>query len=143
MIVVVFWALVGTFVLVVSQLFIPAIGELFKGSLLFLLPFAIFSLLGAVLTFLTLRKKVKGKLRKFLILTGVSATGFFISVLLHNFFYALGVIASRIIILKYLMEFFHGAFFIIAIFVCPIGFLIGAVRSGILFIKETQGNWRK
>jgi len=57
-------------------------------------------------------------------------------VLLHNFFYGLGIIAANITVLKYLMEGLHVAFFIIAIFVCPIGFIIGAVGSIIIFIRK-------
>ena len=106
----VFWALVGIFLLILSQILVPAVRDLFRGSLLFLVPFAVFFLLGAALIFLTLKKKVKGKLKKFLILAGASATGFFISVLLHNL-----ILGDE------------PVFFLLAIIVCPIGFLIGAI----------------
>jgi len=36
------------------------------------------------------------------------------------------------------MEVFHAAFFIMAIFVCPIGFLVGAVGSIVLAIKKSR-----
>jgi len=108
----IFWALVGIFLLILSQIFVPAVRSLFKGSLLFLVPFAVFFLLGVVLIFLTLKKKIKGKLKKFLILTGASAVGFFTSVLLHN------------LILEE-----EPLFFLLAIVVCPIGFLVGVVGS--------------
>ncbi len=132
----IFWALVGNFVLIMGQFFIPGVGELFMGSLLFLLPFAIFSLLGGALIFLTLKKKVKGKQKKFLILTGASAAGFFVSVLLHNFLYALAIITSQIALLSQLMEILHVIFFIIGIIVCPIGFLVGVVASLPFFIRK-------
>lgn len=131
-----FWALIGVFLLIAGQFFIPVIRELFKGSFIFLLPFIVFSLLGIVLTFLTLKQKVEGTLKKFLILTGVSATGFFVFVFLHNMFYGLGVITNQISILNFMTEIFHIAFFIIAIFVCPLGFVIGAIGSIIIFIKS-------
>ena len=125
----IFWALVGIFLLILSQLFIPAVRDLFSGSLLFLVPFAVFFLLGAALIFLTLKKKVKGKLKKFLILTGSSATGFFISVLLHNLIYGLFIaifgVGDELV------------FFLLAIIICPIGFLVGAVGSIILLAKST------
>ncbi len=38
-----FWALVGTFLFIASQFFVPVISELIKGSIVFLLPFFIFS----------------------------------------------------------------------------------------------------
>lgn len=133
-----FYALIGVFVAILSMFFVPAVRELIKGSLLFLLPFIIFSLLGAVLIFLTIKGKVKGKLKKFLILTGASAAGFFVSTLLHNLLYALAVITSHIVMLKYFFEFLHAAFFIIAIFVCPPGFLIGVIGSTLLLIKKRK-----
>lgn len=131
-----FYALIGVFLVILSMFFVPPVRELIKGPLLFLLPFIIFSLLGAALIFLTKKGKVKGKLRKFLILTGVSAAGFFVSIFLHNFLYALAIVASNIVILKYLFEFLHVTFFIIATLVCPLGFLIGAVGSIVLLFKK-------
>ena len=135
---VIFWALIGVFLFMVGQFFIPPVRELFSGSFLFLAPFIIFSLLGLALTFLTVREKIEGKLKKFLILVGVSSAGFFISVFLHNAFYALGIIASQIIVLRYLMEALNVAFFIIAIFLCPLSFLVGVVGSIVLFIKRRE-----
>lgn len=134
----VFYALIATFMVIIGQFFIPAIGDLFRGSFLFLLPFAVFFLLGAALIFLTLKKKVKGKLKKFLILTGASSAGFFVSVLLHNLLYGLAIIASQITFLKYLLEALHVAFFFIATIVCPLGFLIGATGSLALFVRKKR-----
>jgi len=82
---------------------------------------------------------MEGKLKKFLILTGISAAGFFVSVLLHNFFYGLGVMARQIVVLSCLLEILHVLFFIIAIFICPLGFLIGVAGSVVLFIKREKG----
>ena len=75
-------------------------------------------------------------LRAFLILAGASMVAFPISVLLHNLIYGL------------LIEWFgpqvwdrlglgdEPVFFVIAVFVCPIGFLVGAVGSGVLLIRR-------
>ncbi|XOB41092.1 MAG: hypothetical protein ACKKMW_03450 [Candidatus Nealsonbacteria bacterium] len=134
-----FWALVGFFLFILSEFFIPVIRNLFKGSELFLLPFIIFSFLGVVLIFLTLKKRIKGVLRKFLLLTGASAVGFFIFVFLHNAFYALSIITGHIVLLNYLTEVLHVAFFLIAIFVCPLGFLIGMVGVMVIAIKKRNG----
>ena len=135
-----FWALIGVFLLIISQFFIPVVRELFRGSLIFLLPFIIFSLLGITLIFLTLKQKVRGALKRFLILTGVSATGFFTSIFLHNIFYGLGVITNQIPILGFVMEILHIAFFIIAIFVCPLGFVISVIGTIVVFIKKKKEN---
>jgi len=130
-----FWFLLIIFVFILGQLFIPSVRNLFRGSLLFLLPFIIFSLCGTMLILLTLKKKVKGNLKKFLIFTGVSASGLFVSVLLHNFFYALGIIAEHIFGLYHLAKLLHVVFFIIATIICPVGFLIGTIGVIIFFHK--------
>ena len=69
------------------------------------------------------------KLKYFLILMSASLLGFVVFVVLHNAFYALGQMAANLIILSWLLEFFHAVFFIIAILVCPAGFLIGMAGS--------------
>jgi len=131
-----FWILIVVFLVILAEFFIPAIRDLFRGFILFLVPFIIFSLLGIVLVFLTVKGKIEGILKKFLILTGASAAGFFVSVFLHNAFYALALVVSHIMVLSFLMEILEIVFFFIAIFVCPIGFLIGTVGSIVLFIKK-------
>ena len=129
------WTLILFFLLILGEIFIPIIREFFRGSLFFLVPFIIFSLLGALLISLILKQDIQGKPRKYLLLTGVSATSFFIFVFLHNVFYGLGVISSNIILLKNLMEIIYIIFFIIALFICPLMFLIGAIGSIIIFVK--------
>lgn len=133
-----FWALIGTFVVVLGEFFIPAFRNLLRGSELFLIPLAVFSLLGLALLVLTLKEKVGGKLKKFLLLTGASATGFFVFVFLHNAFYALATITSHIIVLNYSMEALHMVFFVIAIPVCPLGFLVGLVGTIVLLIRQRK-----
>lgn len=131
-----FWILVGIFFLIISEFFIPALRDLLRGSKLFLVPLILFSLLGVLLLVSTLRNKIEGKLKKFLLLTGTSATGFFVFVFLHNAFSALGTITGHIPIVNYLIEALQVASFIIAIFICPIGFLVGVIGSTVLFIKQ-------
>jgi len=134
-IVVVFCLLILNFLFILGQFFIPQISDFFQGSLFFLLPFVVFSFLGGLLAFLTVKEKVEDGFRKFLLLTGGSSFLFLISVLLHNFFYALGILTEDIFVLRYLFEFLHGGFFIIGVLVCPLGFLIGVVGSIGLFFK--------
>ncbi len=134
----IFWALVGAFIVVLAEFFIPAFRDLFKSSKLFWGPLAVFFLLGSALLFLALKAKKRTELKKFLILTGASASGFFISVILHNLFYAIGVLTNHILVLKYLMEFLNIAFFLIGIFICPLGFLIGAIGTITLLIKQRE-----
>jgi len=132
----IFRALVVAFIVVVCLFFIPAFRDLLAGPEVFLLPFAAFFLLGIALLVFTLREKVGGVLKKFFLLTGASAAGIFVSILLHNAIYGLFI-------------YFFGAdfwdriglgdepvFFIMAVIVCPVGFLVGAVGSIVLAIKN-------
>jgi len=139
----VFWALVGVFVIiVVSVIFIlPAVRLWMPLGFLpaiFFSAIAVFVLLGVALLFLTVKTKVGGILKKFLLLTGASAVGIPVSIFLHNAIYGLFI-------------HFFGAdfwdriglgdepfFFIIATVVCPIGFLVGAVGTIVLAIKSKQ-----
>jgi uncharacterized membrane protein len=53
-------------------------------------------------------------------------------------FYGLAIITNQIPILSFVMEILHIVFFIIAIFVCPLGFVIGAIGSIVMFINEKK-----
>ena len=125
----IFWALVGVFVIVVSMIFIPPAMRLWMplGLLpaIFLPAIVVFVLLGMALLFLTVKTKVGGILKKFLLLTGASAVGLPVFVLLHN-------------VVSGLFNIEEPVFFIMAIFVCPIGFLVGAVGTIVLAIKSKQ-----
>ncbi len=126
---VILWALVGVVVgiiaIIVSTRFIPplfvdrfvvpavlALGVVFLG-------------LGVTLVILTVKAKVGGMLKKFLLLAGASIVGFLISGILHN-------------VISGLTNFEEPVFFIIAIIVCPIGFLVGAIGSIVLTIKRIR-----
>lgn len=131
---VIFYLLVGAFTALISPVAIPA----FRNSqFIIILGIALF-LLGLTLIFLTLKQRVGGKLKKFLMLTGASAAGLIVSVLLHNIFYGVSVVVGHITVLKYLAEALHVAFFLIAIPICPLAFLIGVVGSVVLFFREKR-----
>lgn len=133
----VFWLLVGIFIVLVGYFAVPFSEDTNRAFFLIVAVLGfIFLLLGIALIFLTIKQKIKGKLKTFLILTGVSAICPLVFSILHNFFYALGMISSHIPVLKYLMEFLHVAAFLIAIPISPIGFLIGAIGSIVLFTKK-------
>lgn len=78
------------------------------------------------------------KTKRFLILLGASVLGFFVFVFLHNAFYALTVFTSHIAALSHLMEAFHVVFFIIAVFLCPATFLVGALGSIVCAITRRR-----
>lgn len=134
------WFLIATFIFIVLEVTLPFIRDLFRDSKLFLIPLVIFCLLGATLLILSLREKVKNKLKKFLILTGASTIGFFFFIILHNAFYALNTMTREVFILNYIIEDLHIIFFLIAIFVCPIGFLVGVISSIVILKKEQKSS---
>ena len=134
----IFWALIGIFVVIISVFAIPALREFLMGFLFIIISGVVVFLLGIALIFFTVKEKVRGKLKKFLILTGASAAGVFVSVLLHNALYGLFIhwfgadFWDRIGLAD------EPVFFIMAIFVCPIGFLVGAVGSIVLATKNSR-----
>jgi len=130
-----FWVLIAVFVVIVCLLLIPAFGGLLAGSVPFFSPFAVFLLLGVALLVFTLREKIAGLLKAFFLLTAASAVGVFVFILLHNAVYGLFI--------HFFGEgFWNGGdepvFFILAVIVCPLGFLVGAVGSIVLRIREAR-----
>lgn len=135
---IIFWALIAIFFMVLAQFFVPVVMEFFAGSLFFLLPFFVLFLLGIALIFSCRNQQIEPRLKKSFILTGACAAGFFISVVLHNGFYALDMVVGKVLVLHYLMEALHVIFFLIAIPICPLGFLVGAISSIVLLIKQRK-----
>jgi len=127
------YILIGIFVLIVSYFFIQEL-EIKRGYFigLAILGF-IFLIFGGLLIYYTKKEKIKGKLKWFLILTGASPIVAFISVILHNLVYGL--------MIYFFGEGFWGAggdepvFFILALVVCPIVFLVGVIGSLIMIRK--------
>jgi hypothetical protein len=114
----IFWAMVGVFIIVIGLMFIPRLPVRFNAFSAWIVLVG----LGVTLLVLTVKAKVGGMLKKFLLLTGGSAVGFLIFVLLHNMISAL-------------LNTEEPVFFIIATIVCPIAFLVGAVGTIVLAIK--------
>ena len=135
----IFWTLVATFIMAVSYIFIPMTIPIRRSLWPFFVTLAIISfLLGVILIFLTLKEKVKGWPKRFLLLTGVSVIGMPVSVILHNFIYGLFIYFFGQDFWERIGLPDEPVFFIIAIFVCPIGFLVGAISSIVLLIKQRK-----
>lgn len=143
LLVAIFWALIGIFGLIATMIAMPAfrkfIQDLNMGFWFIIVSGISFFLLGIALIVLTLKQKVRGILRKFLILTGATSAGFFVSVLLHNFIYGLFIVLFGPGFWERIGLGDEPFFFLLAIVVCPIGFLIGVVGSVTLFIKRRRG----
>ncbi|MBD3208430.1 MAG: hypothetical protein GF370_03175 [Candidatus Nealsonbacteria bacterium] len=131
-----FCSLLGMFLVVLAQFFLPPFEEFIVSRGLFLIPLVAFSLLGAFLLFFVLKEELPEKLRKSLFLMGASAAGFFIFVLLHNMFYALEMVVGQIIPLNYFAGVLHVISFLTAVLACPLGFLFGTFWTLFLLSKE-------
>lgn len=127
----IFWALVGVFAIEMGIIFIgvPNAYALFGGI-------GVLFGLGVTLIVLTVMAKVKGTLKAFLLLTGASAVGMPVFVVLHNLVYALFI--------DWFGEGFWSGiggdepvFFILAIMVSPIAFLVGAIGSIVIGARES------
>ncbi|MFC1727558.1 hypothetical protein ACFL0Y_03470 [Patescibacteria group bacterium] len=133
----VFWLIISFFSLTLASFFIPVISSLFQGPQFMLLPLGVF-ILGGALVWLTLKQEKKGLLRKFLLLTGGSAMGLLAFSVLHNLFYAVEVITKDVLLISRLAGLIHALFFIVAVIICPIGFLVGAIGT-ILRLVNPRG----
>jgi len=135
----IFWALVGVFVVVASIFLIQAFRDLLMGFPFLITSGVVFFLLGVALIFFTVKEKVGGMLKKFLLLTGASAAGIFVSVLLHNAVYGLFIYWFGADFWDRIGVGDEPVFFIIAIIVCPAAFLVGTVGSIVLAVKRSRG----
>jgi len=131
---VLFWAQIATFGIMLGITFIPFHGTLMHSVYLPLMG-ACF-VFGLALLILSIRAKSVGPLRRFLILTAASSTGFVVSVVLHNMFYALGTLADDWPILGYALSGLNVAFFLIGVVACPLGFLAGIVGTIVVLIRR-------
>ena len=130
----IFWAMVAFFFISIFSMFIlvPIAGD----SPLRLNAFAalpIFFGLGVALLVLTVKKKVPGLLRKFLLLAASSAVGLLFFAVLHNL-----VTALLINFFGFGADFDEPVFFLLATTICPLGFLVGAIGSFVLAIKDRR-----
>ena len=132
-----FYTMIAIFLLIASYFLIPSPDNMNRVFFSVVACLAvIFFIYGCALIYLTFKLKIKGKQKTFLLLTGISAIGFPVFVILHNFFYALAVLAGNLVVLKAIMEFLHAAFFLIGLIGCPIGFLIGAIGTLVKFNRK-------
>ena len=131
----VFWLLAAAFLATVIYFAVPMVIK-YAGFLYVAICGSILFLLGAVLIILTIKQKIRGLLRKMLLLTGASSVGILVSVLLHNIFYGLFIrffgadFWDRIGITD------EPFFFFMAFVICPLGFIVGATVSIVLFVKS-------
>ena len=128
-----FYSLLAIFVIIMAVIFIPGLNKLLIGDASLLLAGLILILLGSSLIIFTIKGKIAKPLRYFLLLTGVSIIGIPLCILLHNVVY--GSLISL-----FGENFWKGGdepfFFIMALIVFPITFIVGSVASIIINIRQ-------
>ena len=125
-----YWA-IGIFVFVAAY-FLTPMAE-FKRTifpLIALLGIA-FLALGAMLT--NIARKETGKLKIFLMMTGISAMIPALSSVLHNLLYALSMYFQNF---KSLLSLLGSISFIIALIIAPLVFIVGAIGTIVLLNKK-------
>ncbi|MGD0786309.1 MAG: hypothetical protein ABR969_10930 [Sedimentisphaerales bacterium] len=128
---VIFWALVVIFAALVAH---PGLGSRWEYKRLLLVVIAVvFFALAIALLVLTVKLKEPLIRRIFFLLTGASAAAIPVCVILHNLVYGL-------LILLFGKEFWgkggdEPVFFILAIIVCPVLFIIGMLGSIVTLIS--------
>jgi len=74
--------------------------------------------------------------KSYLALSGISIAIFVISVVLHNFFYALGIITRHKPVFRFVFKALHVFFFLVSVPVAPLLFIVRILGAVILFIKK-------
>jgi hypothetical protein len=129
-----FWSQVASFVTLLSSMLVPFLRVLVRPAFLPLM--GVNSILGLVLFVFSIRANLPKALKRFLILTGASSAGLGVSGVLHNAFYALAEIAGDSHLLRQAAGGLEIVFFIVAVFVCPVCFIVGVLGSIIVLVRS-------
>jgi hypothetical protein len=113
----IFWALAVAFVIIIVTMQLPSSAA--WRPLVFLIACIALVALGVILIVLSVRRKLNGAIRSFLLLTGAAAVALPVAIVLHN------VVSIE-----------EPVFFILATVVCPIGFLVGFVGTIVIAIRR-------
>lgn len=128
-----FWAQVGVFAFILLTMFAPALRDIIPDAILW--GAGLLFAFGAGLTALVVRAQLDRPLKRLLLLTGVSAIAMVLCFLLHNAMYALNTLAAELPIISALLSVLEAAFFLAAIFVFPVTFVIGTVGVIVLLVR--------
>ena len=131
-----FWGQVAAFATLLSSMLVPFLRALVRPAFLPLM--GVNSILGLALFVVSIRTKPSKVLRRFLILTGGSSTGFAVFGILHNAFYGLAELAGEWPVLKQAAGGLEVVSFFFAIFVCPVCFIVGVFGSIVILLRSGQ-----
>ena len=146
-----FWSLLGAFVLVFISMNVmnPPIRTLLNDlypddivaiavSTFFQFSGLLFFALGLTLLILTARAKLDRLFKGFLLLTSSSAVGVFVSILLHGVVYGLFILIFGEDFWERIGIPDEPAFFIMALIICPIAYLVGTVGSVVFILRRKK-----
>lgn len=131
-----FWALTATFIMVVLFLLNPAVRNNIVTTPVLILIGTLLLLLGGAIIYLTIEEKLTGLPMIFMLLTGTSASGITICVLLHSAIYGL-------FIYWFGSGFWSGIglsdeplFFFLGLIFFPVALLAGIIGNIVLLLKK-------
>jgi len=131
-----FWAQIAVFVIILGTMLLPFLRTFVRFAFLPLM--SVCFIVGLVSLILSVRTKPTDALKRFLTLTGASSTGFVVSSVLHNVFYGLATLTGDRSIVRYTMKGLEVTFFIIAVFVCPVCFIVGTVGVIVILLRSDR-----
>ena len=147
----VFWALLGVFILVFISFNVmnapirTLLNDLYPDDIVAVVVSAFFQLsgllffaLGLTLLILTARAKLDRLFKGFLLLTSSSAVGVFVSILLHGVVYGLFILIFGEDFWERIGIPDEPAFFIMALIICPIAYLVGTVGSVVFILRRKK-----
>ncbi len=134
----IFWSLVFSFIIIIGIIFSPNDVRRTFLPIVMILGIILF-LLGIALIFFVFKKEITGKLKKFLLLMGGAAVGFMPGILLHNLVYGLFILLFGADVWDKTGGGDEPFFFIFAIIVCPLAFLIGTI-GGAYYLRKNRDN---
>jgi len=147
----VFWALLGVFILVFISFNVmnapirTLLNDLYPDDIVavvvstfFQLSGLLFFALGLTLLILIARAKLDRLFKGFLLLTSSSAVGVFVSILLHGVVYGLFILIFGEDFWERIGIPDEPAFFIMALIICPIAYLVGTVGSVVFILRRKK-----
>ncbi|MFH1711635.1 MAG: hypothetical protein ABH846_00155 [Patescibacteria group bacterium] len=122
------------FIVIVIQM--TVLQDLLSG-IIFLLPFLLWAIVGGILVIYALANKWPKLLQWSLMGAGCAAIGMIIGILAHNFFYAVAEMSyNESVYSVAIIEVYSVFFFIEAVVVCPLIFIVSLISSFILLLRK-------
>ena len=125
-----------SFSIMISSVLIVPLRNYFRVRGIFLLPMVIYSVLGMILFVSIMNDKTKNKNRKWMMISALSSSMFFVLVIMHNAFYALSVMSFKMVFINIAAGWIHAILFIMAVILCPLIYALGI--AGIILTSRKR-----